>query len=295
MAGQTTKGIVLAGGNGTRLRPLTLGVSKQLLPVFDKPMIFYPISVLMLAGIRNILIISQAWNLPQYRALLGDGSELGVRFDYAAQDYPRGLADAFLVAREFIGGDPVALVLGDNVLHGHGLDRLLGEAAARCQGATVFAYRVSNPQKFGVVYIDKNGRALRIEEKPANPSSNLALIGLYFYDNCVVQMAGALSPSARGELEITDLNRMYLQSNSLHLTVLDRGIAWLDTGTFSSLLDASNYVATVERRENLKVACLEEIAWRNNWIDDATLSELARRWGSNDYGRYLSSLSRSSH
>lgn len=290
MTGRITKGIVLAGGNGTRLRPLTLGLSKQLLPVFDKPMIFYPISVLMLTDIRNILIISQSRNLPQYRELLGDGSSLGVRFNYAAQDQPRGLADAFLVARNFIGDDPVALVLGDNILYGDRLSGVLADAASRSRGATVFAYWVPNPQDFGVVEIDSRGRALRIEEKPSNPRSNLALIGLYFYDNRVVSLAASLNQSDRGELEITDLNRLYLGLQSLHVELLGRGIAWLDTGTFSSLLEASNYIATLERRQNVKVACLEEIAWRNNWIDDATLEKSARRWGNSDYGRYLFAL-----
>jgi glucose-1-phosphate thymidylyltransferase len=287
MTGRTTKGIVLAGGNGSRLHPLTLSVSKQLLPVFDKPMVFYPISVLMLAGIRNLLIISQSCNLSHYQSLLGDGSDLGVHFTYAAQDEPRGLPDAFLVARDFIGKEPVALVLGDNVLYGEGLTRLLANAACRPQGATVFAYPVAAPEEFGVVELDACGRPLRIDEKPFKPRSNLALIGLYFYDNQVVSLAAGLKPSARGELEITDLNRLYLESRRLHVSLLGRGIAWLDTGTFGALLDASNYIATLERRQNVKVACLEEIAWRNNWIDDAGLEACAKRWGNGEYGRYL--------
>jgi glucose-1-phosphate thymidylyltransferase len=287
MTERTTKGIILAGGNGSRLRPLTLTVSKQLLPVFDKPMVFYPISVLMLAGIRNLLIISQSCNLPHYQALLGDGKDLGVHFSYAVQDEPRGLPDAFLVARDFIGNAPVALVLGDNVLYGQGLTRLLAEAAHRQEGATVFAYRVPDPEQFGVIELDSDGRPLRIEEKPSAPKSNLALIGLYFYDNQVVSRAANLKRSARGELEIADLNRTYLESRRLRVTLLGRGIAWLDTGTFGALLDASNYIATLERRQNLKVACLEEIAWRNNWIDDGQLEACARRWGNIEYARYL--------
>jgi glucose-1-phosphate thymidylyltransferase len=287
MTERTTKGIILAGGNGSRLRPLTFSVSKQLLPVFNKPMLFYPISVLMLAGIRDLLIISQSSNLPHYQALLGDGKDLGVRFSYAAQNEPRGLPDAFLVARDFIGNAAVALALGDNVLYGQGLTRLLAEAAHRQQGATVFAYRVSDPEQFGVIDLDSEGRPLRIEEKPSVPKSNLALIGLYFYDNQVISRAEGLRRSARGELEITDLNRTYLESRRLHVTLLGRGIAWLDTGTFGALLDASNYIATLERRHNLKVACLEEIAWRNNWIDDGQLEACARRWGDVEYARYL--------
>lgn len=277
----------MAGGNGSRLWPLTLTVSKQLLPIFDKPMVFYPISVLMLAGIRNLMIISQSDNLARYETLFGDGGDLGVRFNYAAQDEPRGLADAFLIARDFIADDRVALVLGDNLLYGQGLTRLLAEAAQRQEGATVFAYRVPNPEQFGVVEIDACGRPLRIDEKPSSARSNLALIGLYFYDNQVVSLASGLRPSCRGELEITDLNRLYLESRRLHVTALGRGVAWLDTGTFDSLLDASNYIATLERRQNLKVACLEEIAWRNNWIDDAQLEACAKRWGNAEYASYL--------
>jgi glucose-1-phosphate thymidylyltransferase len=287
MVEQTTKGIILAGGKGSRLRPLTLNVSKQLLPVFDKPMVFYPISVLMQAGIRDLLIISQSYNLSSYQQLLGDGEDLGVHFNYAVQDEPRGLPDAFLVARNFIGNAPVALVLGDNVLYGHGLTRVLAEASDRQQGATVFAYRVSDPEQFGVIELDSDGRPLRIEEKPAVPKSNLALIGLYFYDNQVVSRAAGLKPSARGELEITDLNRTYLESRRLHVTLLRRGIAWLDTGTFGALLDASNYIATLQRRQNVKVACLEEIASRNHWIDDAQLKSCARRWSNIDYAEHL--------
>ncbi len=287
MKERVEKGIVLAGGNGSRLWPLTLTLSKQLLPIFDKPMIFYPISVLMLAGIRDLLIISQSCNLPHYKALLGDGSDIGVHFTYAAQDRPRGLADALLVGRDFIGNDPVAMILGDNVLYGQGLTRLLADAARKSSGATVFAYRVPNPEEFGVVELDGAGRPVRIEEKPVRARSNLALIGLYFYDNEALVLAERLKPSARGELEITDLNRIYLEHRRLRVTVLGRGIAWLDTGTFNSLLDASNYIATLERRQNLKVACLEEIAWRNDWIDDRQFELCARRWGNGEYGRYL--------
>ncbi len=277
----------MAGGNGSRLWPLTLTVSKQLLPIFDKPMVFYPISVLMLAGIRDLMIISQSNNLPLYKALLGDGRDLGVHFSYAAQDEPRGLADAFLVARDFVGNDRVALMLGDNVLYGQGLTHLLADAACRSEGATIFAYRVPNPEQFGVIELDGCGRPLRIEEKPSEARSNLALIGLYFYDNKVLSLAASLKWSARAELEITDLNRIYMESGKLHVTLLGRGIAWLDTGTFGALLDASNYIATLERRQNLKVACLEEIAWRNDWIDDSQLEACARRWGNSEYARYL--------
>lgn len=287
MADYITKGIILAGGNGSRLRPVTSTVSKQLLPIFDKPMIFYPLSVLMLAGIRNLLIVSQTSNLRQYEALLGDGSDLGVRFSYAPQDEARGLADALLVGRDFIGNDPVALILGDNVLYGQGLPRLLADVARRSSGATVFAYRVPNPQEFGVVELDTYGKPLRIEEKPSTARSNLALIGLYFYDSHAVSLAAQLKPSARGELEITDLNRAYLESGQLRVAILSRGIAWLDTGTFNSMLDASNFIATLERRQNLKVACLEEIAWRKHWIDDRQLERSAMRWGNAAYGRYL--------
>lgn len=283
----TTKGIVLAGGNGSRLQPLTGAVNKQLLPVFDKPMVFYPISVLMLAGIREILIISQSEYLPLYQKLLGDGTELGVRFYYASQDIPAGLAEAFLIGRDFIADDPVALILGDNVLYGEGLPKVLGDIVHSSQGATIFSYRVPNPQEFGVVVVDEQGRPVRLDEKPAKPQSNQAVIGLYFYDSSVVERAGSLKPSARGELEITDLNRTYLDDGLLSVVALGRGMAWLDTGTFDALLDAGNFIATLERRQGLKIACLEEIAWRKGWIDDTQLARLGETKRNSRYGQYL--------
>ncbi len=283
----TTKGIVLAGGNGSRLQPLTGAVNKQLLPVFDKPMVFYPISVLMLAGIREILIISQSEYLPLYQKLLGDGTELGVRFYYAPQDVPAGLAEAFLIGHDFIADDPVALILGDNVLYGEGLPKVLGDIARSSQGATIFSYRVPNPQEFGVVVVDEQGRPIRLDEKPAKPQSNQAVIGLYFYDSSVVERAGSLKPSARGELEITDLNRTYLDDGLLSVVALGRGMAWLDTGTFDALLDAGNFIATLERRQGLKIACLEEIVWRKGWIDDAQLARLGEAKRNSRYGQYL--------
>ncbi|AZE64507.1 glucose-1-phosphate thymidylyltransferase RfbA [Pseudomonas synxantha] len=281
------KGIVLAGGSGTRLHPITLGVSKQLLPVYDKPMIYYPISVLMLAGIKDILVISTPVDLPQYRNLLGDGSQFGVRFSYAEQPSPDGLAQAFIIGEEFIGDDPVCLILGDNIFHGqHFSDQLRG-AAERPSGATVFGYWVKDPERFGVIDFDQEGRALSIEEKPLKPKSHYAVTGLYFYDNDVIKIAKAVKPSPRGELEITDINNAYLQRGDLHVERFGRGFAWLDTGTHDSLLEASTYVQTIEHRQGLKVACLEEIAYENGWIDRDYLLERAKYFGKTGYGQYL--------
>jgi len=281
------KGIVLAGGRGTRLHPVTAAVNKQLLPVFDKPMIYYPMSVLMLAGIREVLVISSPEFLPVYRALFGDGSAFGMSIEFAAQEEPRGLAEAFVIGRDFIGDRPVAMVLGDNIVYGQGLPGQLRNAAQRTSGATVFTYYVPNPQSFGVLELDAEGKPVGLVEKPSQPRSNLAVTGLYFYDNDVVEMAADLKPSARGELEITDINRIYLEQGRLHVSHLGRGIAWLDTGTFDALLDASNFIATLERRQGLKVACLEEIAWRQGWISNDQLAQRADAYKNSDYGRYL--------
>jgi glucose-1-phosphate thymidylyltransferase len=285
-----TKGIVLAGGSGTRLHPITLGVSKQLLPVYDKPMIYYPISVLMLAGIQDILIISTPLDLPQYQSLLGDGSQFGVRFQYAAQPKPDGLAQAFLIGEEFIGDDAVCLILGDNIFHGQHFSEQLKAATEQNTGATVFGYWVKDPQRFGVIDFDENGRALSIEEKPAAPKSSYAVTGLYFYDNEVIRIAKDVKPSPRGELEITDINNAYLQRGQLHVERFGRGFAWLDTGTHDSLLEASQYVQTIEHRQGLKVACLEEIAYQNDWIDREQLLERAQYFGKTGYGQYLFKL-----
>jgi glucose-1-phosphate thymidylyltransferase len=281
------KGIILAGGKGTRLNPLTLAISKQLLPVYDKPMIYYPLSMLILAGIREILIISTPDDLPAFKRLLGDGSQWGLKFDYAEQAEPRGLADAFLVGREFIGGNPVCLILGDNIFFGHGLSDKLESAADLQSGALVFAYPVRDPQRYGIIEVDASGKAVSIEEKPEQPRSNNAIPGLYFYDARVVQFAEGLRPSQRGELEITDLNRLYLERNELQVVPLGRGIAWLDAGTHESLLQAANFIQAVEERQGMMIACPEEIAYRKGFIERDQLISLARQMKNNDYATKL--------
>lgn len=283
------KGIILAGGAGTRLHPLTRVVSKQLLPVYDKPMVFYPLSTLMLAGIREVLVISTPEDLPDYRRLLGDGSALGMSFSYKVQETPNGLAQAFVLGREFLGGDDVCLVLGDNVFYGANFSVMLRAASARHE-PTVFGYRVSDPSRYGVVEFDAAGRAVSLEEKPARPKSNFAVVGLYFYPNDVVEKAATLRPSARGEYEITDLNRIYLEEGRLAVETMARGFAWLDTGTHQSLADATNFVRALVERQGLQIACIEEIAWRQGWIDDAQLVRLASSYGASSYGAYLRGL-----
>ena len=281
------KGIILAAGAGSRLYPASLPISKILLPVYDKPMIYYPITTLLLAGIKDILIITSPHDIDNFKKVLGDGSEIGVKFSYAVQEVPRGIAESFIIAQDFIGNDPVALILGDNIFHGFGFSSMLKEVGKRTKGATVFGYQVQDPERFGVVEFDKDNKAISIEEKPANPKSNYAVTGLYFYDNKVVEYAKQLTPSARGELEITDLNKIYLQNNNLTVEILGRGFAWLDTGTFESLLQAANFVQSMEINTGMKIASIEEVACRMGYITSEQLREIAKKYKQNGYGKYL--------
>jgi glucose-1-phosphate thymidylyltransferase len=284
------KGIILAGGSGTRLYPVTLSISKQLIPIYDKPMIYYPLSVLMLAGIREILIISTPEDLPRFESLFGSGENIGVKFSYAVQPSPDGLAQAFIIGEEFIGKDSVSLILGDNIFFGYQFSKALKPAANLTQGAKVFGYYVNDPERYGVVEFDENGKVIDLVEKPENPKSHYAVTGLYFYDNTVVEKAKSLKPSKRGELEITDLNKLYLKEGSLRVKLMGRGMAWLDTGTHKSLMEASNFIATIEERQGLKVACIEEIAYRKGYINAEQLNELAKPLAKNNYGQYLLNL-----